>query len=195
MQTMNGEVLNLLDIERNGTRSLGPGLRYAIWTQGCPFNCPKCVTPEGRPIVPAKLIDTVQLADDIIAKRNITGITISGGEPFLQVASVSVLLKTVKASRPELDVIIFTGFLKENLQSEKALSVLSMTDLLIDGQYIDELNDGVGLRGSSNQRLHFLTNRLLPYKKELQSGKRQVEININNNNIDAIGIPFKEKLL
>ena len=101
----------------------------------------------------------------------------------------------MKASRPELDVIIFTGFLKENLQSEEALSVLSMTDLLIDGQYIDELNDGVGLRGSSNQRLHFLTNRLLPYKKELQSGKRQVEININNNNIDAIGIPFKEKLL
>lgn len=192
---MNGEVLNLLDIERNGTRSLGPGLRYAIWTQGCPFNCPQCITPEGRPIVPARLIDTVQLADDIIAKRNITGITISGGEPFLQATSVAVLLKTVKAFRPELDVIIFTGFLKENLLSEDAFSVLSMTDLLIDGLYIDELNDGVGLRGSSNQRLHFLTDRLLPFQKELQLGKRQVEININNNNIDAIGIPFKEKLL
>ena len=192
---MNGEVLNLLDIERNGTRSLGPGLRYAIWTQGCPFNCPQCITPEGRPIVPARLIDTVQLADDIIAKRNITGITISGGEPFLQATSVAVLLKTVKAFRPELDVIIFTGFLKENLLSEDAYSVLSMTDLLIDGLYIDELNDGVGLRGSSNQRLHFLTDRLLPFQKELQLGKRQVEININNNNIDAIGIPFKEKLL
>lgn len=192
---MNGEVLNLLDIERNGTRSLGPGLRYAIWTQGCPFNCPQCITPEGRPIVPARLIDTVQLADDIIAKRDITGITISGGEPFLQATSVAVLLKTVKAFRPELDVIIFTGFLKENLLSEDAFSVLSMTDLLIDGLYIDELNDGVGLRGSSNQRLHFLTDRLLPFQKELQLGKRQVEININNNNIDAIGIPFKEKLL
>ena len=192
---MNGKVLNLLDIERNGTRSLGPGLRYAIWTQGCPFNCPHCITPEGRPVVAAKLIDTVQLANDIIINKNINGITISGGEPFLQAASVAALLNKVRDSRPELNVIIFTGFLKENLLSKDAISVLSMTDLLIDGQYIDKLNDGVGLRGSSNQRLHFLTDRLLPFQKELQFGKRQVEININNNNIDAIGIPFKEKLL
>ena len=192
---MNGKVLNLLDIERSGTRSLGPGLRYAIWTQGCPFNCPQCITPEGRSIVAAKLIDTVQLANDIITNKNINGITISGGEPFLQAASVAALLNKVRESRPELNVIIFTGFLIEKLLSEEALSVLSMTDLLIDGQYIDELNDGVGLRGSSNQRLHFLTDRLLPYKRELQFGKRQVEINVNNNKIDAIGIPFKEKLL
>lgn len=192
---MNGEVLNLMDIERNGTRSLGPGLRYAIWTQGCPFNCPQCITPEGRPIVAAKLIDTKQLADDIISNKNINGISISGGEPFLQAASVAALLKKVCISRPELNVIIFTGFLRENLLSKDAITVMSMTDLLIDGQYIDKLNDGVGLRGSSNQRLHFLTDRLLPFKKELQFGKRQVEINVNNNNIDAIGIPFKEKLL
>lgn len=192
---MNGKILNLLDIERSGTRSLGPGLRYAIWTQGCPFNCQKCITPEGRPIIAAKLIDTVQLANDIVTNKYINGITISGGEPFLQAASVAALLNKVRESRPELNVIIFTGFLKENLLSKDAISVLSMTDLLIDGQYIDKLNDGVGLRGSSNQRLHFLTDRLLPFQKELQFGKRQLEININNNNIDAIGIPFKEKLL
>lgn len=192
---MNGKVLNLLDIERNGTRSLGPGLRYAVWTQGCPFNCPQCITPEGRPIVAAKLIDTLQLADDIIINKNINGITISGGEPFLQAASLAVLLNKVIESRPELNVIIFTGFLKENLLSKEALSVLSLTDLLIDGRYIDELNDGIGLRGSSNQRLHFLTDRLLPYKKELLFGKRQIEININDNRIDAIGIPLKDKFL
>lgn len=53
---MTGEILNLLDMERHDTRTLGPGLRYAIWAQGCPFNCPECVTPEGRPIVTAKII-------------------------------------------------------------------------------------------------------------------------------------------
>lgn len=82
-------------------------------------------------------------------------------------------------------------FLLENLFSKEALLVLSMTDLLIDGQYVDKLNDGVGLRGSSNQRLHFQTDRLLPYKDELISGKRQVEIKLVHNQIDAIGIPFK----
>ena len=171
---MNGEILNLLDIERHGTRALGPGLRYAIWTQGCPFNCPGCVTPEGRPIVAAKIIDTTTLANDIIGNKNISGITISGGEPFLQAVSIAVLLEKVQLSRPELNVIIFTGF---------------------DGQYIESKNDGVGLRGSSNQRLHFLTDRLLPYKENLQSGKRQVELTLNINSTDAIGIPLKQNLL
>lgn len=62
---MTGEILNLLDMECHDTRTLGPGLRYAIWTQGCPFNCPECVTPEGRPIVTAKIIETEKLAQDI----------------------------------------------------------------------------------------------------------------------------------
>lgn len=192
---MNGEILNLLDIERHGTRALGPGLRYAIWTQGCPFNCPGCVTPEGRPIVAAKIIDTTTLANDIIGNKNISGVTISGGEPFLQAASIAVLLEKVQLSRPELNVIIFTGFRIEDLQSEEALAVLKMTDLLIDGQYLESKNDGVGLRGSSNQRLHFLTDRLLPYKEDLQSGKRQVELTLNKNSTDAIGIPLKQNLL
>lgn len=188
---MNGRIINILDVERR-TRSLGPGLRYAIWTQGCPFNCPKCTTPEGRPVVAAKIIETAHLAEDIIRNNAISGITISGGEPFLQAASVATLLRKVKESCPELTVIIFTGFMKENLLSKEALVVLSMTDLLIDGQYVDKLNDGVGLRGSSNQRLHFLTDRLLPYKEELMYGKRQLEVKLVYNQIDAIGIPFKQ---
>lgn len=188
---MNGEILNLLDVERHGTRALGPGLRYAIWTQGCPFECPGCITPEGRPIIAAKIIETEILAKDIIENHDISGITISGGEPFLQAASIAVLLEKVKMSRPELNVIIFTGFRKEDLLSNDALAVLDMTDLLIDGRYIENKNDGVGLRGSSNQQLHFLTDRLLPYKETLLSGKRQLEITLNNNSTDAIGIPLK----
>ena len=192
---MNGKILNLIDIERHGTHALGPGLRYAIWTQGCPFNCPKCITLEGRPVVSAKMVNTAQLAEDIVLNKEIAGITISGGEPFLQASSIAKLLKSVKKSRPELNVIIFTGFLKENLLSDEALSVLSLTDLLIDGPYIDELNDGMGLRGSSNQNLHFLTDELIPYKDELLSGKRQVEATIFHNQVDVIGIPLKQRVL
>lgn len=192
---MNGKILNLLDVERHGTRTLGPGLRYAIWTQGCPFDCPGCITPEGRPVVPAKLIDTKVLANDIIANRKVTGITISGGEPFLQSASIACLLGKVKASRPELDVIIFTGFNKEDLLSSEASAVLELTDLLIDGRYVKNKNDGKGLRGSSNQNMHFLTDKLLPFKEELLSGKRRIEITLINNRADAIGIPLKQTVL
>ena len=186
---MNGKVLNLLDIERNGTRSLGPGLRYAVWTQGCPFNCPQCITPEGRPIVAAKLIDTLQLADDIIINKNINGITISGGEPFLQAASLAVLLNKVVESRPELNVIIFTGFLKENLLSKEALSVLSLTDLLIDGRYIDELNDGIGLRGSSNQRIYILDEtKQEKYNTYFQTASNKVQNFFTSDGVVSVGI-------
>jgi anaerobic ribonucleoside-triphosphate reductase activating protein len=192
---MSGEILNLLDIERHGTRALGPGLRYVIWTQGCPFNCVGCVTPEGRPIVAAKMIETATVANDIIATRDIFGLTISGGEPFLQSASIAALLEKVKITRPELNVIIFTGFRKEELLTSDAQTVLKHTDLLIDGRYVESKNDGVGLRGSSNQRLHFLTDCLLPYREELQSGKRRVELTLIKNRTDAIGIPLKQNII
>ena len=184
-------LLNLLALERRGTRALGPGLRYALWTQGCPFACPGCVTPEGRPVEPAQVVEVEALAADIVANGLISGVTISGGEPFLQARSLDCLLKLVKERRPELDVIVFTGFLRENLRSEEALSVLARTDLLVDGPYVAELNDGKGLRGSSNQRLHFLTDRLVRHREELLSGKRQVEVRFNGGVTDVIGIPLK----
>ena len=65
-------------------------------------------------------------------------------------------------------------------------------DLLIDGEYVDELNDGMGLRGSSNQRLHFMSNRLLPFKEELEHGKRVIEFHIQQDKTVAYGIPKRK---
>jgi anaerobic ribonucleoside-triphosphate reductase activating protein len=62
-------------------------------------------------------------------------------------------------------------------------------DLLIDGEYIDSLNDGVGLRGSSNQRFLFLTDRLEPYREQLERGSRTFEMSITDEGIFTIGIP------
>ena len=65
-------------------------------------------------------------------------------------------------------------------------------DLLIDGPYIEELNDGKGLRGSSNQRLHFLTNKLLPFKEHLEKGGRNNEVILESNGMHIVGIPRKD---
>ena len=74
-----GHKLNILQLYRKGSRALGPGLRYVIWVQGCPFHCPHCETPEGRSFEPNTLIDVNALANDIISHQEIEGITISGG--------------------------------------------------------------------------------------------------------------------
>jgi len=168
---------------------LGPGLRYVIWTQGCPFHCAECATPDSRPITNDKEVSTIVLARDILSQPNIKGITISGGEPFLQAASLANLLTIVLNERPELTVIVYTGYQIEDLKGAASEALLAHTDLLIDGPYRQELNDNQGLRGSSNQRLHFLTPRLLPWKEELNRGKRKVEFHVQNDRIKAYGIP------
>ena len=184
-------IINLFELCPDGCRTLGPGLRYVIWTQGCPFNCKGCISPEGRPIDANKIIKVDKLVEDIVSRPELTGLTISGGEPFLQYASVLELLKSVKSQRPDMDVIIFTGFTIEKLNWEEAKEILSLIDVLIDGPCIEELNDGVGLRGSSNQRVHFLSSKLLGYKIEMESGPRKVELDIQQGYTRTIGIPIK----
>lgn len=189
---MSGRLLSLFDVMRKGTRALGPGLRYAIWTQGCPFACPGCVTPESRAVDGGMVVDVEDLAADIMASDGIDGITISGGEPFVQAASLAALLSRVKGMRPQLNVIVFTGFAIERLaEVENAAELLPYIDLLIDGPYVETLNDGLGLRGSSNQRLHFLTDALLPYREQLENGKRQVELTFRRGASAVVGIPLK----
>jgi len=176
---------------REGSKALGPGLRYVIWTQGCPFRCKGCLTPGGHSVDEGMPVDVDSLAEDILSRENITGLTISGGEPFIQSQSLADVVEKIKTVRPEMTVIVFTGFLFENLTLPAQQRLLSLTDLLIDGPYKEEENDGRGLRGSSNQRLHFLTDRLKENREELEGGKRHLEIIVSNKEIIQIGIPNK----
>ena len=183
------KILNLLNVCRKGSWALGPGLRYVIWTQGCPFHCRGCTTPEGQPIVEKLVVDVKLMASDIIKRKEIKGITISGGEPFLQASSLAYLIRLVRKERPEMNVIAFTGFKMEALRNREAKSLLSELDVLIDGPYVKHLKTTKGLRGSSNQRFHFLTNRLISYKDELENGERLFETKIDIDTINTIGIP------
>lgn len=187
-------LLSIYDICQQGSRALGPGLRYVVWTQGCPFRCEGCATPASRPISNAKQIRISELAQDIMSRKDIEGITISGGEPFLQAGVLADLTRLVLEVRPELTILLFTGYLLESLNWPEARRLLTYVDLLIDGPYVQHLNDRKGLRGSSNQRLHFLTSRLLPWKEELENGKRKVEVHVGSDRIKAFGIPSPDLL-
>lgn len=93
--------------------------------------------------------------------------------------------------RRDLDVICFTGYryetlIKRPLESE-VHSLLQLVDVLIDGPYIRELNNSIGLRGSTNQRIIYLTNRLRKYQLENQA--RQIEFRIDNGSFTMVGIP------
>ena len=188
------ETLNLASYVPE-TKSLGPGIRAAIWVQGCPFSCPECIAPEWIPIRKSNYVQVNQLAKEIITSRNINGITISGGEPLLQAKPLSSLLNKLRSFR-DLDVICFTGFTYEDLLQLPVNSherqLLNLVDVLVDGPYIAGLNNNLGLRGSSNQRIIHLTNRLSNFN--LEEMARQVEIRITNQSIMMVGIPANEAL-
>jgi anaerobic ribonucleoside-triphosphate reductase activating protein len=171
------------------TEALGPGTRAAIWVQGCPLNCRGCIAPNWIPFKTANILSI----EDVITKlsiRELDGITFSGGEPMEQaeaLANLAIQIRRIK----DLNLICFTGYRYERLINNPpnigVKKLLAEVDVLIDGPYVQEKNNSLGLRGSSNQRILHLTSRLKEY--DLENQKRKVEVTIADGELAFVGIP------
>lgn len=184
---------NLLNIAeyQTTTENLGPGKRFVLWVQGCPFNCKNCVSKQWIPFKVANLIPIDVMVDTILKTPEITGITISGGEPMMQAKRLSKLVKIIKTHKPTLNILVFTGFKLKQLVWEDAKVFLTQIDVLVDGLYVDELNDNQGLRGSRNQKIHFLNNSTSLSKEYFHSKQRDLEFRLKDSGVLMIGIPEK----
>ncbi|MFD0684379.1 4Fe-4S single cluster domain-containing protein [Actinomadura fibrosa] len=184
-----------------GTRALGPGRRSAVWVQGCPFRCPGCLAPEWIPDRPARRVEPAVLAAELLADPAVTGLTFSGGEPMEQAAGLAETARLARRDRPGLTLICFTGYRLERLRSrppggggdgDGVAALLGEVDVLIDGQYVAARDDDRGLRGSSNQRVHHLTDRLRDADAELAGGPRKVEIRVRDAGAALfVGVPSR----
>ncbi len=92
------------------TEALGPGRRFALWVQGCCFNCPGCVAPAWIPQINNQLVSVTSLAEQITQIPGLSGMTLSGGEPMLQAESLSALIDAVHLVKPNFTVICYTGY-------------------------------------------------------------------------------------
>ena len=145
----------------------GPGNRFALWVQGCVIRCRGCCNPHFLDLTPRRLIDSSE-ATSLIAKarldHGIEGVTFLGGEPMLQARGLSDVAKA--AQRLGLSVMVFTGYRIEELDGMRLPGVpelLAATDLLVDGPYVAEMPESSrNWIGSSNQRVHYLTERYEP---------------------------------
>ncbi len=133
----------------------GPGFRYVVFVQGCCFSCPGCHNPQLQPFNGGKIISPEEILKAIKDNPLLSGLTLSGGEPFTQAAACANLAREVHALG--LTVITYTGYVWEELVSSSQSdwrSLIQETDILVDGPYIKELkNIDLTFRGSSNQRL------------------------------------------
>ena len=151
---------------------LGPGKRIGIWLCGCSHGCKGCSNPElwqKQEKYKINIDSVLKLIHQISDTNSVDGFTITGGDPMEQSEELQHLLKMLKPISE--DILVYTGFEFEEL-TEKQLENISV---LIDGKYVEELNDNSLLRGSSNQRIHIL--------EEAQKNKYEIYLNSETNKI------------
>ena len=136
--------------------SNGPGVRVSIFMQGCAFHCENCFNPETWDFNGGEEFteDTIKTVLDLCAPSHIAGLSILGGEPMhpLNIQATTTLAKAFKEKYPNKTLWVWSGFLFDRDLND--LDILKYIDVLVDGQYKDELHDfTLQYRGSSNQRV------------------------------------------
>lgn len=134
----------------------GPGVRVSVFMQGCSFHCKNCFNPEthdfngGKEFTDEVIKHILELCD----KDYIEGLSILGGEPMhpTNIDGTAKLAKAFKEKFSNKNVWVWSGFLfDKNLKDTEAVKYI---DVLVDGQYVDELhNPLLKWKGSSNQRV------------------------------------------
>ena len=173
------------------SRVNGPGDRFVIWTQGCRKMCKNCYNPETWSHYRNNLIDIDLLVEEI-KNSSISGVTISGGDPFEQPEELFYLLREIKQLDLSDGVIVFSGYTMDEIRVREELrKSLDYIDVLIDGLYIDEKRITNGLAGSSNQEFHFLTDKISRSGINID---QEVEIHSLGDLIQITGFPLIDKI-
>jgi len=160
----------------------GPGIRFVVWVQGCGRKCSDCFNPDTHDLCGGYELEVSKIIEQIPVGK-VSGITLSGGEPFEQPEELLALLK--EAGRIGLNRLVYTGYTYEELlalESPTISECLAETDLLIDGAYEKENPPYMPWTGSGNQRLI-----------ELHGGR--IKKIYEKNDLEKIGLPEGEIII
>ena len=159
--------------------SNGPGVRVSIFMQGCTFNCKNCFNPETHDFKGGHEFgdDTIERVLELCSLDHIVGLSILGGEPMhpKNIEGTTRLAKAFKEKYPNKTIWVWSGFLFDRDLKDK--EVLKYIDVLVDGQYKDELhNPKLKFCGSENQRVIDVKKSLLKDKIVLYEEKELVGV-------------------
>ncbi len=165
---------NLIKISGIITESIvdGPGIRYVVFFQGCHHNCPGCQNIHSHNCDGGYFKNIDEIIDEINYNKLITGVTISGGEPFLQPDKLFILLTKIKCIF-KFSIIVYTGYIFEDLLKINSYYIkksLNIIDFIIDGRFeVDKKTFLFPFIGSWNQRI-------INVKNTFKSGVISLEI-------------------
>ena len=172
------------------TQAEGPGLRTAIWVQGCSIRCPGCCNPQlfgsrGGTDVPVDALVGLVLAADT------SGVTLLGGEPFDQATALAGVAAGVRAAGRS--VMTFTGYTVAEVRAGAAAGragfadLLAGTDLLVAGPYLrDQLDTVRPWVGSTNQEFLLLGDRFPHLLDQVATTPDRIEIRVDPSGAVAV---------
>ena len=138
----------------------GLGLRAVIFVSGCRHYCKGCHNPESWNFkYGAKFDDEkqIEIINSIKSNPLLDGVTFVGGDPFFSAKDVSDFIERLKKEVPHLNIWTYTGFTFEELielNDKEMIRLLSLSDVLVDGRYVEKERDlSLPFRGSRNQRI------------------------------------------
>jgi anaerobic ribonucleoside-triphosphate reductase activating protein len=135
----------------------GPGIRFVVFAQGCPHHCRGCHNPATWDPEGGREVTVREILGSVKSNPLLKGVTLSGGDPFLQAGPMAELARRVKEMGK--DVITYTGYTWEQIlamaeKDEGVKNLLYNTDILVEGPYLQEQRDlRLVFRGSKNQRI------------------------------------------
>lgn len=160
------------------TEAEGPGIRSALWVQGCTIRCRGCFNPQLWGRHGGELMTSQELFQQV--PDDVEGVTLLGGEPFEQPIGLANFARLIK-SRGQT-VMTFTGYVLEELQRScdpGIAALLTYTDLLVDGPFdVTSLDTRRPWVGSVNQRFHALTPRYRNLVASIASIPDRLEVRI-----------------
>ena len=170
----------------------GEGVRNSLYVSGCMFHCKGCYNAATWSFK-AGIPYTKELEEQImldLAQPYVQGLTLLGGEPFLNTGILIPLVKRIRKELPEKDIWSWTGYTWEELMLETPdkLELLQLVDILVDGRFdITKKNLMLQFRGSSNQRI-------IDVKKSLDQGAVIIWNKLNDGQTNYEQVDRKDML-
>ncbi|MEP9385496.1 4Fe-4S single cluster domain-containing protein [Nocardioides sp. KR10-350] len=169
--------------------ALGPGRRVGLWVQGCDLACPGCAsTDTWNPYAGTEIHET-DVANQVLSHvraHNLTGLTISGGEPFQQPDALTVVIDAVKEAAPNTDVLAFTGYTTA-VARRRSPELINRLDILIAGRYDQTRPSGGPLLASDNQEVTLLTE--LGRQRFTQLSGPRLQVTATEDQVFILGLP------
>ena len=137
----------------------GSGLRVVLWCSGCTCHCKNCQNPQTWDFDSGIPFDDEAMNEicNELNKPYISGLTLSGGHPleYRNLSTINKIVSYVKDRYPDKNIWLYTGLNYEDIsQDTQMMEVVKQCDVLVDGQYIEELKDvNMPWCGSLNQRV------------------------------------------